>query len=91
MEIFKIKEKEFYNLDGSKEISNKALIRVHDYKIFSPRVMCYYEIYNQKGELINLPINISIDTPEEWGNDDMFLVYEFAKKLGVEILGEYHE
>ena len=91
MNIFKIKEKKFYNLDGSTELSDKVLIKPLDYPIFSPVVVCYYEVYNQKGGLINSPGNITMDTPEEWGNDDVVLLNKFAEKLGVEIIEEYNK
>lgn len=79
-----IKPKLFYEVDGTKKEAYSILLKVFDYTLFSTSLTCYYELYDKDNTLINEGKNLTIPTPESWGEDDNVVVDYFFKAIGVE-------
>jgi len=46
---------------------------------------CYYEILDEKEQIINEGKNLTIDTPSEWDEDDQTVINAFLKNLKIEL------
>ncbi len=88
MENFNIQPKLFYNIDGTTKTGTSILLRVLPYSLFSSSITCYYEIKDENNQLINEGKNLTIPTPDNWGENDKIVLDAFAKELKVSLIYE---
>jgi hypothetical protein len=91
-ELFIVKPEGFYNDKGTQiDTLSILLVRIINFQAFSSVVEGYIEKRNEKNELLKSGYNVTINTPDNWGADDMVVIKAFAAHPDVdcEIEGIY--
>ena len=82
---YQIIPKKFYNLDGTYTEGHFIFLKPFSYELFSTTITCYYEIWDEKEQIINEGKNLTIDVPLDWINDDQTVIDAFLKNLKIEL------
>jgi hypothetical protein len=92
-ELFNIKPQEYFNSKGKVIDTFEIVLIRFSYSGFATSIQAYVEKRNARNEQLEMGFNVSIDTPENWGVDDMDVIKVFAAhpKVGCEVLDFYTE